>query len=430
MRVTEHIVRGKHIFKISYNSNKTDRTVCITTKRVVIKEKEFFLLYDSEFRVIREAYRFINCNQFMIIPTNTKLHYFYALKYLYEFGEIFDVNILKLTNQDINKLRLFLSGYGSRDNYNSFQLFADRKGTTIDSYIYVYRKFYDYLGFPEMSIHSKTSVSRKNNSGAKNRNMNISAPKYISIEEFRSILQAINALECNYETRLRNEIVVRIMFEAGTRLGETLGLTFEDVKIHRVNNNRTFGLLYLRNRVSDKSYQGAKTTSKVDHISQYRGDYLVKDIGFQTVVISEYTYSLLNEYMSCIRETDNYLIRNSKADIVTRDFDEQNAYIFRNKLGSRMSNVTWNNVLRGIYTKVGIHVDQGKKTHNLSHRLRHGFIMKLIQEFPEHVEEIKKLSRHRSFQSTFRYYNPTDEQISSDLEKISVSLIGDYLDSK
>ena len=128
MKVVEHIIRGKNFFIIIYGSNKIDRTVCITPKRISVSEQEYFWLYDSEFNVIRNVYRFINCNQFTIVPINTKLHYLYALKYLYEFCEIFDLKTFELTNQDVQKLKLFLSGYSSRDSYNSFQLLTNRSG--------------------------------------------------------------------------------------------------------------------------------------------------------------------------------------------------------------------------------------------------------------------------------------------------------------
>jgi integrase/recombinase XerD len=115
------------------------------------------------------------------------------------------------------------------------------------------------------------------------------------------------------------------------------------------------------------------------------------------------------------------------ADSVNDNLGYMNAYIFRNTLGGILSNVSWNLILRGLYQSSNIYVDQDKRTHNLSHRLRHGFIMRLIKEFPDRIEEIKKLSRHRSYESTFRYFNPTDEELSKDLEKLSLILLGDYI---
>jgi integrase/recombinase XerD len=408
-------------------NNKVDRKVQIKTKKVELYNRDYFLLYSSELQVIREAFRFINCNQFEIVPINTKLHDLYALKYLYEFCEIFDRDAFSLTRDDISKLRHFLSGFSTKDNLNSYQLLTDRNSNTVDSFIYVYRKYYRFFGKTDCPIHSRNSVSKRDIKGSRSVKKSLTAPKYISLDEFRNILNSIIDSKSDFYIKLRNEVLVRIMFETGTRLGETLGLTFEDVKLYKSKNGVPFGLIYIRNRVSDKHYQSSKTTSKVDDISQYRGDYYVKGVGFQTVIITGYTYSLLNEYMNYIKDTPKFECKNAMADSVNDNLGYMNAYIFRNTLGGILSNVSWNLILRGLYQSSNIYVDQDKRTHNLSHRLRHGFIMRLIKEFPDRIEEIKKLSRHRSYESTFRYFNPTDEELSKGLEKLSLILLGDYI---
>ena len=76
-----------------------------------------------------------------------------------------------------------------------------------------------------------------------------------------------------------------------------------------------------------------------------------------------------------------------------------------------MSIEGWNKELRMIFEKVGLHVDTGVKTDNLSHRFRHGFIMHLIYDLKWSREKVMIRSRHKSYSSLDAYYNPTTEQL-------------------
>lgn len=64
-------------------------------------------------------------------------------------------------------------------------------------------------------------------------------------------LKSSNVFEKDYS--LREECIVRLMFEAGLRIGECLGLTNEDIRQEEDENGELKTVVYIRNRVSDKN---------------------------------------------------------------------------------------------------------------------------------------------------------------------------------
>lgn len=82
-------------------------------------------------------------------------------------------------------------------------------------------------------------------------------PKYISTDEFATIIRYIRENIKDKEHRLRDECVVRIMYEGGCRLGEVLGSTLEDYVVTEVNEE-DICFVYIRNRTTDKEHQNAK----------------------------------------------------------------------------------------------------------------------------------------------------------------------------
>lgn len=102
-------------------------------------------------------------------------------------------------------------------------------------------------------------------------------PKYINVDEYTKIYNEIKAV--NNEFKSRNLLIIDCLFKLGLRLGEVLGLTFEDIKHNPDYKEADY--LILRNRTSDKKYQSAKGCIKVETKKDYeKGSYNKRDGGF------------------------------------------------------------------------------------------------------------------------------------------------------
>jgi integrase/recombinase XerD len=255
-------------------------------------------------------------------------------------------------------------------------------------------------------------------------------PKYISQDDFKKIVLYIQNNSVNNETALRNECIVRIMFECGLRLGEALGSTLEDYVLEE-KYDKSFCTLYIRNRVTNLPYQNAKTCMNVwDKKNYTSNDYRTKNVGYQTVFPSTETYDLIMEYFDdahdrAFKKYKNAYNSKAKADVVSEEFkkeQKENFYVFINSKGTPLSSTSWNKVLRNIFESVGLTVDYGVKKNNLSHRFRHGFIMELIQGQKLRIETVKVLARHRNITSLARYYNPTTKDLLKNKTEIEEML--------
>ena len=156
------------------------------------------------------------------------------------------------------------------------------------------------------------------------------------------------------------------------------------------------------------------------------------------------TYEMLEELTDYINTSHEYLLskypdnyKASSADIVSiEDPPDDNHYVFLNRYGRVLSAQTWGNHLKNYFAECKIPVDSTVKHNNLSHRLRHGFAM-FHAHFVEpqkraDVFKLKKMMRHRSISSTYKYYNPTQEdqykiktEFQDELYKMIPELRGD-----
>jgi integrase/recombinase XerD len=96
------------------------------------------------------------------------------------------------------------------------------------------------------------------------------------------------------------------------------------------------------------------------------------------------------------------------ADKVTdREDIDPNHYIFINHHHyTPLTQGGWNNILRRYFNQLGIEVDKEHKKHNLNHRFRHGYAMKLISLGYNEVQ-VAEMLRHSGTETVKRYFNPT-----------------------
>ena len=386
-------------------------------------------------QIITPTYRFLNHNT-KHSSFNTKRNAMYALKYLYSFSEIINKNIEDFEFINFVQLIYFLKGVSSDGNDFAYELFTKRSNDSINNFLSVYREFYRFLGlrkspiFNERTMSGYIPVAQYDIAALTKSKPKQEVPKYISQEEFAKIVKYIRENTPDKETRLRNECIVRIMYEGGLRLGEVLGSTLEDYVVEEVNDE-DICFVYIRNRITDRNFQSAKTCMNVTSKRTYSSnDYKTKNVGYQLSFLNMDTYDLICEYIDIAHERafkhckNNYSKSSTDSVGYYKEINEENYYLFINQRGTPLSDVSWGKELRKIFEAVGITVNYGVKEDNLSHRFRHGFVMHLIHDLKIPREKVMARSRHKSYSSLDKYYNPTTSDLVAMKQEIEDNILG------
>lgn len=395
--------------------------------------KDYLLLIDSKGRVIEKVFIYLNykCN---IKSINSREQAQSALKLLYEFKEIIGEELEDFTRSDLRNLSDFILGISITGNSKSIKHAKTRSISTHNLYFSAIRRFCIYMGIENKYLYDTINVFTENRKQVElkyktnlNRNSSFidTAPKYISVNEYKKIL---GYLEKNKESLYvrRDMIMVKLMFLYGLRLGEVLGLTIEDIKENKI---------ILCNRISDREYQKAKTCFTPKEKEDYKSKmYKLKDRGFHEIYVSEELKAEILEYIDDSRDILTVseiklknIMENSIADSVIKG-SQINYYLFLNKNGSRLSASGWNKRLKKIYLECDIVIDEGTKRINLSHRFRHGYAMNLRRIGRDSLF-IKRKLRQRSLSSTEKYFNPTEEDVLIENEAI-IKLIEKSMEDK
>lgn len=424
-----------------YQNEVSIRKVFIQRIKQAIDKTEYVFLIDSNGIVIKNVFKYLNFS-YCLNTINSKEVAANALKILFSYSEIIDKEIKDFNKSDVQNLSEFILGISVTGNNSSFELKTSRSNNTHNIYFDVIRKYIEYAeikndNFFEKVIvpiseerlgffaHTKEGVVSKYkiNKSSYSINKNV-VPKYIRNEEYNMI---INLLEQeNTLNSLRDKIIINLMYTRGLRLGEVLGITFEDIKIN--NDDSRAGVLYIRNRLSDKKYQLAKTCYKPKSKEEYNTRiYNEKDYGYQTVVLPPNIMQDICNYRELSRDIENLSVKKienifneSVADSV--EGEDNNFYLFLNKNGGPLSSAGWNKRLKSIFSKLGIQLDVDVRKNNLSHRFRHGFAMFLIKNENKSIEYVQKQMRHKSILSTLIYYNPEEKDILKDTLKITKNM--------
>lgn len=110
-RITEKKFGKKSVFTVDtiIAGDVIDTYEVNVQKDVVkVKNKEYYLVYDSEYNLISDAYDYLNHND-KRLSENTKVHSLYALRYLYIFSEIIETPIENFTRKDFIRLDHFFN---------------------------------------------------------------------------------------------------------------------------------------------------------------------------------------------------------------------------------------------------------------------------------------------------------------------------------
>lgn len=391
------------------------------------KKKTYFIITDLNGRLLEDANIYLN-KTIGDADHSKRQNAYTALKLLYSFLQLEHYDDPRaITEDDIRNFRLFLEG-GQKEG-SLWKLDVQKRGNnTFNIYLSVYRDFFKQLyGLIDLSIfdtvsigtaygdgfmaHTKKATQEKYKSNKKVVEKK-SVPKYIKHDQYEKIKDLIEE-----KYALREKIIIKLMYEYGLRIGEVLGLTFEDIMPSYLEGK--FDLI-IRDRMSDRPDQKAKGVPSPKSADYYKDDWYTKEgIGFQRVLIDEEMAELIYEYIDesrddivlskSVKKREN-LKTKTRADRVGSIplLNNENQYIFLNHQHyTPLTQGGWNYVLREIFNLVGIQIDKGVKKENLSHRFRHGFAMLLVKEGCQ-ILELQKALRHASPTSCEAYYNPDD----------------------
>ena len=228
-------------------------TVIYRLVKVKSDSRDYFVLYTDEQESISPFFQYVNF-EIGHLAYNTREQAAHALRQLYCYISLIKSDISKLKKKDIINMQFFLLGYSPKKGEYSFQLESMRRNNTVNDYISIYRAYFSFLGIdcPYLTESKITEYISKNAMGddISQRVQTYAAslkegtpvrrvPKYISIEDFGRIINIIRQ-----DNNVTTEIIVRLMFEYGLRLGEVLGITNEDVTENKALKPKD--ILYVR----------------------------------------------------------------------------------------------------------------------------------------------------------------------------------------
>ena len=136
-RITEKKFGKKSVFTVDtiIAGDVIDTYEVNVQKDVVkVKNKEYYLVYDSEYNLISDAYDYLNHND-KRLSENTKVHSLYALRYLYIFSEIIETPIENFTRKDFIRLDHFLTGVSVNGNDFEYNILTRRKVDSVSNAI-------------------------------------------------------------------------------------------------------------------------------------------------------------------------------------------------------------------------------------------------------------------------------------------------------
>ncbi|GAE92735.1 hypothetical protein JCM21714_1749 [Gracilibacillus boraciitolerans JCM 21714] len=404
------------------------------------QKKMYFIITDLSGNLIDDANVYLN-EKIGDDKYKKRETAFSALKVFFSFLKLVHIdNPKNITNGDIRDLRLFLEGGQKEGSIWSIDLQIRRDNQTFNNYLNVYRNFLEKMyGITDSSLFETTTVgttvgkgffahNQKNVQERYTANKKVSqqqsVPKYIKPYEYEKIMEVV---EESYG--LREKVIIDLMYNYGLRIGEVLGLTFEDIE---PSYQSGYYNLIIRDRMSDKPTQRAKggvmTPTSTDDYNNRSYSTEGNHLGYQAILIDEEMADFIEEFIDesrddivlskSIKKREN-LKNKAIADRVgtTPLLNNENQYIFLNHQHyTPLTQAGWSYILREIFKRAGIPIDKRTKSTNLSHRFRHAFAMKKVKQGVQ-IVELQEALRHAISESCKAYYNPDDEDKADLLRK-------------
>lgn len=378
-------------------------------KSAEVDEKIYYLLFDNEGNLHKNVYIYIN-DYLISYSKNTRYKNLLNLRYIFIFEKIIKKDLNTFTYQDFKLFLDFLMSTQKNMEYEFYVMHSKSRSTiyAIVSSIIKYMFTFNYRNIKNLKSALMTIKSYRINKS------NFECPKFISVADFKRIIYTIeNDGDICKEKQMQMLCIAKLMYNSGLRIGEVLGLTIEDFERIILEDGAIVYRVYIRNRVSDNKNQLAKTCMNV-----YKNeDYWVRPyknfkVGYQIVNISEKLYEEIIDYYDFM---SSKLAKKEKIPALADSVIKKNAinyYVFNNiSKNTSLSVVIVRDYFRKIFNKVGLEIDVEKRSNNLLHRFRHGFIMRLLYIEKMDPYEVIQYSRHASTDSLLPYNNPTPDMI-------------------
>lgn len=350
-------------------------------QEIIYKSRRSYILINDDYFVIDSVYKFSKYLLSIHLSPNTIKAYINSLKKYYEF--------LKISNFDEQTILLnnpisFLSNYRIYiENANVCRPLSD---TSINYHIVIVLRFYRFMIFDNIidnenlrtiliSGNIKDNFSDKYNdkliiSSMLKRKSLSKGIEYISQNEFSEIVKY-----CNQK---RDVIIFSLMFMAGFRVGDVLGLHFSD--LDKLHEN------IIRIKFRDNNINNARVKNKSEA---------------EMPIPSELS-KMIFEY---IIETEN---------------ENNSEYLFINlngpNIGKPIKSITINKLCDRISKNVGFHFHP--------HMFRHGTATTMIEnDVP--IELVQRILRHKNLTTTQKYQHLSPKILGRKLIKAQRNLYKD-----
>ena len=422
--ITEKLSQNRSYFEreISDANNKIVSLLNLHTTCVKTDDGNKYVLYKLNLKINRPVYKYVNTH---LNSNNSKIAAVKSLRLFFLYLELWNLKIEDfILDDDVRNLVSFLKG-NSLKGTHKLNLIKQRSNGTVNNYMAYIIDFIKYCKIKDSALLETKVVMILNEVGSLKRvqisksklkdSLPNEVPAYISATEYKSILELIRR-----EYTIREELFVRLMYQLGLRIGEVLGLTFDDVG-YVTRSGERLGILLLRNRFTDSEHQYCKNLMSIKKRSDYKDrQYSQLNFGYTEMPLHNKLIEKIDNYietahLDAIRKNKKKYYEKNNADIVNPrlgNTNKTNHYIFIGKNGAPISYSKWNNILREIYMKVGIEIDFGNRKNNVSHRLRHGFAMYHYIKKNISPPLLKKYMRHRNINSVFCYFRLTSSDLA------------------
>jgi len=428
--VEEKWIKGNY-YAIYYDDALSHR-INVYRDSVLLNEYKYIFIILSDGSIEQNIFKFINV-YYRDLNENVREQIASALKLLYVFKELKMKSLEEFDVIDIKQLSDFILGINYEGSTSSYFFKERRSNKTHNLYFGHIRRYFSFLKIDNGNIENKSLVQiRKSGFGMLSHTKvvhtnrfdinkkildNAYEPEAITNNDYHKIIKRIK--KDNHILVNRNIIIIRLMYEYGLRIGEVLGLTLEDLLC---DEKGLYGSLILRNRMSDKKYQHAKSC----------GNQFVSEKDKQTVIISKDMYEMIKRYISRInnplRISDKCLNNYQLQAKATAFSEAENYYIFLNKNYTPLSSSGITKLIKRYFTECGISVDRDKKQLGVCHRFRHGTAKFILQNEAiaptkeERLLRVKEYLRHKSLESTCVYTKPSKEENINNQLKIQKAI--------
>lgn len=319
---------------------------------------------------------------------NTQKTYCYSLKLYFEY--LNEINV-DYRNVNINILSNFVAWlrnpYESNKVSNIKPIKAKRTEKTVNLTITVVTNFYDYLyRTEELNNDMVDKLMKQVFTGGNKRYKDFlyhvnkdkpSSKNILKIKEPRRKLKVLSKEEIqevyNATTNIRDEFLIKLLFETGLRIGEALSLFIEDIIFDHNKGHR----IRLVNRGELPNRARLKTGEREIHISQELID-----------LFDDYAYDVLDE----LNIDTNFVFVKLKGENRGQPLEYQDVSDLFKRLKKK--------------TRIDVH----------AHLLRHTHAT-IYYQVTKDIKQVQERLGHAQIQTTMNMYlHPSDEDIRSNWE--------------